>query len=144
VDFVDEEHVTLFQTCQHAHQVGGALEGRTGGTDQFAAHLGRHDVCEGGFAEPGWSAEQQVVEWLAPLSRGLERYRQAFALEILTDELFEVARTQRGLNPLVIISGGAPAHHAAVHQRCVRACWARKYSVMMSWMLVMSSRVASS
>ena len=80
-----------------------------------------------------------------------ERDRQASALQVLADELVEVARPQSGLETLFsspLTGAGRDSvvdrHAAGLPERCEGARWARKYSVMMSWTLVTSSRVASS
>ena len=70
VDFIDEKHVALLQVGQQAGQVAGLLDGRAAGAFEAGAHALGDDVGEGGFAQAGRAAEEEVVEGFAALFGG--------------------------------------------------------------------------
>ena len=61
VDFVNEQDVAFLEIGQQAGEVAGFLDGGAAGALEVGAHGLGEDVGEGGFAEAGRAAEQNVV-----------------------------------------------------------------------------------
>ena len=68
MDFVDEQHVALLEIGEQAGEVAGLLDGRAAGALEVRAHRLGEDVGEGGLAEAGRAAEQDVIERFAALA----------------------------------------------------------------------------
>ena len=77
---------------QHRRQVAGALDGGTGGGADLGAHLGGHDVGQRRLAEPRRAVQQDVVDRLGALPRGVDQDRQVLLDPILPGELVQPAR----------------------------------------------------
>jgi hypothetical protein len=67
VDFVNEQNVALLQIGQQAGQVAGLLDGRAAGAFEAGPHAFGDDVGQGGFAQAGRPAEQQMIQRFAAL-----------------------------------------------------------------------------
>jgi hypothetical protein len=65
VDFVDEQHIVLFQVGQQRRQVLGLFQHRAAGLAQVDAQFGGNDVTERGFAQTGRAEQQHMVQRLA-------------------------------------------------------------------------------
>ncbi len=95
VDFVDEKHVAAFQRGEQAREVAGLFDRRAAGVLDVHAHRVREDVGERRLAEAGRTAEQDVLEHIAALLRGLHHQFQPLADFFLPRELAEHRRSQR-------------------------------------------------
>ena len=102
MDLVDEQEVALLEVGQQAGEVARLLDHRAGGDAHVAAHLGAEDEGEGGLAEAGRAAEQDVVERLAAASGRADHDLEAFDGLGLAGKIAERQRPQRRL-------GGASA-----------------------------------
>jgi hypothetical protein len=69
VDFVDEQHIVLFQVGQQRGQVLGFFQHRAAGLAQVDPELGGDDVTERGFAQTGRAEQQHMVQCLLALAR---------------------------------------------------------------------------
>ena len=74
MDLVDEQDVARLQVGELGGEVAGAHDHRPRGQAEADPELGRDDLGERGLAEPGRPGEQDVVERLAPLARGLDEH----------------------------------------------------------------------
>lgn len=95
MDFVNEQHVALFQIGEEAGEVGGFFDGRTAGGLEAAAHGLGEDVGDGGLAESGRAGEQDVIKRLAALFGGGHGDFQPFLDLGLAGEIGKERRPQR-------------------------------------------------
>ncbi len=110
MDLVDEEHVTLAEIGEDAHEIGAAIERGPGGGDQGRAHLVGHDGGERGLAEPGRPRQEHVVEWLSPATGRLHRDAQALDGGALPHVLVQPLGPKLALE-LDLLGEGRLAHH---------------------------------
>ena len=101
MDFVDEQHVALFEIGQQRREIAGLGDHRTRSGAEADAEFARHDLRQRGLAEAGRADEQHVVERLAALARGLDEDREIVARLRLADELGQQLRAQRGVADIV-------------------------------------------
>ena len=97
MDFVDEEHVALFEIGQQCREIAGLGDHGTRGGAKADAELARHDLRQRGLAQSRRPDEQHVIQRLAALARGFDEYGQIGARLRLADELRQQLRTQRGV-----------------------------------------------
>ena len=114
MNFVDEQHVVLFEMVHDCGEVGGALDRGTRGDVEVDAELARDDVCERGLAESGWSREQHVIEHFGAPAGGIDRHAENFLVALLADEFVELARTQREIEPALVLVTDARGESAFV------------------------------
>jgi hypothetical protein len=113
VDLVDEEHVLRGEVAEDAEQIAAALDGGPRRRLQSRAHLVGDDAGQRGLAQAGWAVEEDVIDALAALARGLHRHPQAGDGLLLTDVLLERARPERPLE-LRLLGHRRAAQDAAV------------------------------
>ena len=65
VNFVDEEHVALFEIGEERGEIAGLGDHRPRRGAEIDAEFARHDLRQRGLAEPGRADEQHVIERLA-------------------------------------------------------------------------------
>ena len=97
MDFVNEQDVALLEVGQQAGEVAGFLDGRAAGALEVGAHGLGEDVGQGGLAEAGRAAEQDVVDGFLPaFGRGDGDFQALLDLE-LAGEFREQRGAQRHL-----------------------------------------------
>ena len=101
MDFVDEQHVALFEIGQQRREIAGLGDHRPGGGAEADAEFARHDLRQRGLAEAGRTDEQHMVERLAAFARRLDEDRQIGARLRLADEFRQQLRAQRGVADIV-------------------------------------------
>ena len=97
MDLVDEQDVARLQVGELGGEVAGAHDHRPRGQTKADPELGGDDLGERGLAKPGRPGEQNMVERLAPLARGVDEHPQVVAQLGLADELIQTLRAQRQL-----------------------------------------------
>src|SRR5258707_1346348 len=97
MDLVDEKDVAFFQAGEQPRQLAGFFDDRPARVFNIHAHRVRDDVGEGGFAETGWAAQQNVFEDIAALFRRFHHQFQTLPHFHLTGELAEHRRPERNL-----------------------------------------------
>ena len=97
MDLVDEKNVAFFQARKQSRQLARFFDDRPARVFNIHAHRVRDDVGEGGFAEAGWTAQQNVFEDVAALFRRFHHQFQTLPHFHLTGELAEHRRPQRDL-----------------------------------------------
>ena len=95
MDFIDEQHVAFFEIGQQAGEVAGFFDGRAAGAFQVGAHGFGDDVGEGGFAQAGRAAEQDVIDGFAALFGGGDGDFEPFLDLGLAGEIGKKRRAQR-------------------------------------------------
>ena len=92
-------------------EVAGALDGRAGGRPDLRPHLGRHDVGERRLAQARRAVQQDVVDRLGPMLRGVDQDRQVLLDPILPGELVEPPRADGRLERELLLGdlGGRDA-----------------------------------
>ena len=95
MNFVNEQDVALFQVGEQPGQVAGLLDGGAAGAFEARAHVFGNDVGEGGFAQAGRPAEEQMIQRLAALFGRLHGDFQALLDVGLPDKLGKEGGTQR-------------------------------------------------
>src|SRR5712692_7376164 len=113
MDLIDEHHVARFEIGDDGDEIARLLERRTGSRADRRLHLVRDDVREGGLAESRRAEEQNVIESLFALARGLDRDLEIGLDFLLADVLLEPARSERKLG-LDLVFEGLRAQDAAV------------------------------
>ncbi len=101
MDFVDEQHVALFEIGQQRREIAGLGDHRARCGAKADAEFARDDLRQRGLAEPGRADEQHVIERLLPLARGIDEDLQIGARLRLADEFGQLLRTQRGVADIV-------------------------------------------
>ena len=94
VNLVDEHDVALLDLREDAEKLGRVLEHGTRGRPDRDAELVGDDVGERGLPEAGRPVEEDVIEGLAPLLRGLDEDGEILLHLRLADELAERFRPQ--------------------------------------------------
>src|ERR1700687_5592289 len=95
MDLVDEQHVPLVEIVYDGGKITSAFDRRPRGHAQVDAELARDDMRQRGLAEAGRSGEQDVIERLAALARGLDRHRENLPDALLPDEFRQGGRAAR-------------------------------------------------
>ncbi len=106
MDFVDEQHVALFEIGQQRREIAGLGDHGTGGGAKADAEFARDDLRQRGLAEARRADEQHVVERLVALARGLDEDRKVGARLLLADEFGQQLRAQRGVADIVVRRSG--------------------------------------
>src|ERR1700687_4222695 len=106
MDFVDEQHVALFEIGEKCGEIAGLGDHGPGSGAKADAEFARDDLRQRGLAEAGGTDEQHVVERLAPLARGLDEDREVGARLRLANELGQQLRTQRSIADIVAAALG--------------------------------------
>ena len=101
MDLVDEEDVAGAEGGEEAREVALLHEGRAARHVERHAQLAREDVGERGLAEAGGAGEQDVVERLATLLRGLRVDAEVADDLLLPDVLVEGGGPERLLQLLL-------------------------------------------
>ena len=115
MDFVDEQHVALFEIGQQRGEIAGLGDHGTGGGAKADAEFARHDLRQRGLAEARGADEQHVIQRLAPLARRLDEDREILARLRLADELRQQLRAQRGVADIVGTALGRDDAGGRVH-----------------------------
>ena len=115
MDFVDEQHVALFEIGQQRGEIAGLGDHRAGGGAKTDAELARHDLRQRGLAEAGGADEQHVVQRLVTLARGLDEDREILARLRLADEFGQQLRAQRGVADIIGAALGGDDAGGRVH-----------------------------
>jgi hypothetical protein len=103
VDLVDEQDVARLEVRKDGGEVAGPLEhGARRRLDPHAHRMG-NDVRERRFAQAGGSAEQHVVERLAPLTGRLDEHGKIVLDAVLADEVLEPRRPQAPVDLQIVI-----------------------------------------
>ena len=76
VDFVDEQHVALFEIGEQRREIAGFGDHRPRGGAEIHAELARHDLRQRRLAEARRADEQHVIERLAPRPRRLDEHAE--------------------------------------------------------------------
>ncbi len=87
VDFVDEEHVTGAQVCQHGREIAGTLEHGSGREVDLGVHLGCDDQGEGGLAKSRGPEEEGMVEGFISIARRIDENPEVRRQAILPHKL---------------------------------------------------------
>src|SRR5439155_4175655 len=65
MDLVDEKHIAFFQTGEKPGQLAGFFDHGSAGIFDVYVHRVGDDVSKRGFAEAGWSTQQNMLEHVA-------------------------------------------------------------------------------
>jgi hypothetical protein len=98
VNFIDEEDVSFLETGEKPRQVASFFNRRAGGGPDGGVHFCAENVGEGGFAESGRAAEEEVVEGLRSGSGGIKKDAESILQFRLPGEISESGRTKRLIN----------------------------------------------
>ena len=102
MDFIDEQHVALFEIGEKRGKIAGLGDHRAGRGAEIDGKLARHDLRQSGLAEAGRADEQHLVERFFPRPRRLDEHGEIFACLLLADESAEPLRPQRGLGQILV------------------------------------------
>ncbi len=107
MDFVDEQHIAVFQVGQQRREVSCLGDHRAGGGAEIHAQFARHDLRQRGLAEAGRADEQHMVERLVARARRLDEDFQIGARLFLADKFRQPLRAQRGFREIVLAPFGS-------------------------------------
>ena len=116
MDFVDEEHVTLFQGSQEAGQIAGFIEDGPARHLHVHAHLVGDDVREGGFSQAGRAVEQRVVQCLTAHLGGFDIDFQVRDYFLLSGEIIQLLGADNSVQ-FIIFAVGCAARVEFAHGR---------------------------
>ena len=94
MNLVDEKHVAVLQVGEDGGQIAGPLHDRSRGGLDVDLHLVGDDVRQGGLAEAGRPAEQDVVDGVGALAGGLDEDAEVFLALRLPDVVLQRQRPQ--------------------------------------------------
>ena len=103
MDFVDEEHVALFEIGQQRREIAGFGDNRTGGRAEIDAEFLRHDLRKRRLAEAGRADEEHMIECLAAVLRRLDEDLQVGARFRLASEVVQRLWPQGGIDVLAAL-----------------------------------------
>ena len=86
MDFVDEEHVALFEIGQQRGEIARLCDHRTGSRAEVDAEFARHDLRQRGLAETRRADEQHMIERFLARARGVDKDGQISTRLLLADE----------------------------------------------------------
>src|SRR5262249_44260612 len=92
MDLIDEEHVALFQIGEKRCKITGFCNNRPRGRTEPDTELTRHDLRQRSLAKSRRTDKQDVIERLAPFSRGLDEDAEISARLLLPDEFRQTLR----------------------------------------------------
>ena len=110
VDFVDEQHVAVFERGQLRGEIAAFGDHRAGGRAEIHPQFARDNLRQRRLAEAGRADEQHMVERIAPRLGGLDKDLEIFARHLLAGEIGKRQRPQRGV---MILGGGFGRDQAA-------------------------------
>ena len=102
MDFIDEQHIALFEIGQQRGEIAGLCNHRAGGRAETDAEFARHDLRQRGLAEARRADEQHMVERFLARARRLDEDREILARLFLPDKLAELQRAQRGFRSVFL------------------------------------------
>ena len=105
VDLVDEEHVALFEIGELRREIARLGDHRAGGRAEIDAELARHDLRQGGLAEPRRPDEEHMVERIAPGLRRIDEDLEVGARGLLAREIVERQRPDRRFGIVLALFG---------------------------------------
>ncbi len=105
MNFVDEEHVALFEIGELGGEIAGLGDDRAGGRAEIDAELAGDDLRQRRLAEAGRPDEQHMVERLAARLGGLDEDFEILSRRLLAGEIAERERTQRDVRIVVALFG---------------------------------------
>ena len=106
MNFVDKEDIHWLKVCQNRGKVARLGDDRTGRGTKTNPKLPRDDLRQGGLAQARWPVQQDMVQRLAARLGRLDENRQVFPRCLLTGEVGQRLRPQRGLGGVIRLPGG--------------------------------------
>ena len=103
MNFVDKEHIPVAKIGQDSSQITGAFDSRSGCDADAYTQFPGNDVCQGCFAETGWTVEQNMVKRFFSLQSSLDIDSQFFLDLLLANILLQAAWPETDLDLGVII-----------------------------------------
>ncbi len=104
VNFVDEEHVALFEIGQKRREIAGLRDHRARCRAEADAKFLGHDLRQRRLAEPRRPGKKHVIERIAASARRLNEDAEIGARLLLADELVERLRADRRLEGVHVLS----------------------------------------
>src|SRR5207342_1957201 len=95
VNLVNEEHIAFFKAGEKSCEFAGLLNHRAAGVFDIHTHRVGDDIGQCGLAEPGGSAQENVLEHVAAFFSRRHHQLQPFAHLYLAGELAERGWSQR-------------------------------------------------
>ena len=99
VNFVDEQHIPVFEVGQDGGQIARPFNHRPGRGPNIYPHFPGNNMGHRGLAQPRRTVKQQVVEHVTALFGGLNGDAQVLFGTLLADVVIQAAGTQRALKP---------------------------------------------
>ena len=109
VDLVDEEHVALFEIGELRREIAGLGDDRAGGRAEIDPELARHDLRQGGLAEPRRPDEEHMVEGVAARLRRVDEHLKVGPRGLLAREFGERQRPQGRFDIVLALFRGCEA-----------------------------------
>ncbi len=115
MNFVDEEHIAVFEPGQLGREIARFRDDRPGGRMESGSEFAGDDFCESRLAEPRRPNEEHMIERLLPCFRSLDEDLQIFPRGFLAGEVGERQGAQGDFGVIV----------AFFWTNESRACWHR-------------------
>jgi hypothetical protein len=103
VDFIDKQNIAFLEIREYCSQIAGTFEDRTGCCFDVYPKLICDDVRKRRFAEPGRSAEQNMVKGLSPSLRRFNEDLQIFLYPVLSDKVVKPEGSEASIELGIII-----------------------------------------
>src|ERR1700761_7675193 len=107
MNFIDKEHVALFEVGEQRGEVAGLGDYRTGSGAETDTKLPRNDLRQRRLAEARRPDEQHVIERFAAAASSFDEYAEIFAGLLLPDEFGQPQRPQRTFRRVFLAAFGS-------------------------------------
>ena len=94
MDFIDEEHVAVFEVGEQRRKIAGLGDDRAGGGPEVDAQFARHDLRQRGLAKARGPCKQHMIQRLRPWPCRLDEHPQILLGFGLADKFIEALRAQ--------------------------------------------------
>ena len=102
MNFVDEQHVALFEIGEQRRKVACLRDHRPRRRPEIHPKLPRHDLGEGRLTKTGRPCEQHMIQRLPARPRRIDEHFEVRPHFRLPDELIERLRPQRRFRLIIV------------------------------------------
>ena len=103
MDFIDEQHVAVFEIGQKCRKIPGLGDHRAGCRPEIDTEFLGHDLRKRGLAQAGRTNEQHMIQRLAPVLCRLDEHFQIGTRLRLAGKLVQRLRPQRCIEVLAAL-----------------------------------------
>ena len=101
VNFIDKQHISLFQGSEQTRQITRAVQHRTGGNLHIHPHLIGDDMCKGSLSQTRRAVEQRMIQGFSAHLGRLNINIQVLDDFLLAGEIFQLLRADNSVQFLI-------------------------------------------